>query len=265
MRQLFLIAIFLFTMVLPSIAQLQQGNFIISGDISYSQNSFPERVGGFPEKEKDLRLTPRIGYMLTDTWALGIQGGYQAYSEHYESIVQRYIQEVFTGQMDNNGNPVLHYFVNERFMRTFRENQLWSLGPYVQKFFPLSEKAFLNLSAHIAYLSGNNGTFGIRNSFLIPNCPNCMSVVSPAVTELTMREKYWTGGIDFGLNYFFTSRLALDLQVQLLQWRSGEYKALALDTHGIFMSSPQIHFNQVRAFNFLQNAGGLRVGLLVAL
>lgn len=108
--------------VLPmmALAQVQQGRSFLSGGIGFNANSPANPQPGGVKNFSHFDINAKYGFMIGDTWAIGI-------SPSYSTQMQKYT--------DNSKN------VSNDF----------AIGPFVRKYFPLGEKFYFHLDASYTY------------------------------------------------------------------------------------------------------------------
>jgi len=254
----------LFCIVNGAFAQFSKGDFIISAGVNYSQNTFPRPFYLSPDREVELNLKPRVGIMVSDKWAIGLQLGYQSYTRQSPDRIGLVPQHINVG-VNEGGEPQYVLAAIERNLSGAEANRLWSVGPFIQRFIALGEKTFLNFSANLEYQTGT-GTYTPEVGWTV--FPGYMSFSSTSimVPERDFDETNWKAGLQMGLSHFLTERLALELSANLLQWQ--QHRIEDSISHYYLRMPPSFQDNISRdqsALNLFSQAGGIMLSVLIVL
>jgi hypothetical protein len=164
--------IIILTMVLPvmAFAQVQQGRSFLSGGIGFNTNSPKSAQLGEPGRFTHFDINAKYGFMIGDTWAIGI-------SPSFSTQMQKYL-----GNSKNVSND-------------------FSIGPFIRKYFPLSNKFYFHLDASYSYetLGGYTQSSGGDKTKSPKSTSNVIAILP-------------------GASYFVTDRVALTATIGKLSY-----------------------------------------------
>jgi hypothetical protein len=254
----------LFCITSGAFAQFSQGDWIISGGFNYSQNTFPRTFYLSPEREVELNLKPRVGIMVSDKWALGLEFGYQSYTRKSPERISLTPQYINLG-INEEGEQLYTLIYTERNFSGAESNRMWSVGPFIQRFVPLGEKTFLNFSANLEYQTGTGTYIPEVGGMFFPGYMG-ISSSSIVVAKRDFDETNWKAGLQMGLSHFLTDWLALDLRAGLLQWQNNRVE----DSMSHFYQHNPVSFadnisRDQSSFNLFSQAGGIMLSVLVVI
>jgi hypothetical protein len=250
-----------FCIATGAFAQLSKGDWIISGGFNYSQNTFPRFFYLSPEREVELNLQPRVGLMVSDKWAIGLQLGFHSYTRQSQDRISLMPQYINLG-LNEDGEQQYALAMIERNLSGAESNQMWSVGPFVQRFVPLGKRTFLNFSANLEYQAGT-GTYTpeVGGVFF----PGYLSS-SIMIPKRDFDETNWKAGLQMGLSHFLTDWLALDLRASLLQWQHIQIEdSISHYYQGMPLSFEDIISRNQKSLNVFSQAGGIMLSVLVVL
>jgi hypothetical protein len=115
-----LIVILIVVLPLMAFSQVQQGRSFLSGGIGFNSNKPASSQPGEPNQFTHFDVNAKYGFLIGDTWAIGI-------SPSYSSQMQEY-----TNTSKNTSTD-------------------FGIGPFVRKYFPCSDKFYFHLDASYAY------------------------------------------------------------------------------------------------------------------
>ncbi|WP_291783772.1 hypothetical protein [Cecembia sp.] len=179
MKKIFttLIAIILGFANTPSLfAQLQKGNLMVGGSLNFNRSN-TEAFDFFSAASQDeirtFTLNPRVGYFISDTWVVGLEGRFSSFNSKVEVMPPSPSTSVL--EINDIG-----------------------AGAFARKFFPIQEKLAFFGQFSTAFLSSNQENSIDQNN-------------STLVFESNVRR--WDYQIGAGLAFFPTPWIAVELQV----------------------------------------------------
>ncbi|WP_276496408.1 outer membrane beta-barrel protein [Pontibacter litorisediminis] len=137
MKKLFFAAVFA-CLTSAALAQTSQGTVVASGSLGYQNNNHKNDADTQKSVNRSFTLAPSIGYMLRDGLEAGISVGYT--SSNDESKVYNVLPG---GSLE---------------LRSTSEttNRSLAIGPYLKKYFSVSEKIAFTGQAYLNYVSAEH-------------------------------------------------------------------------------------------------------------
>lgn len=129
MRKFTLALLPLFFLSLTAWAQLEKGNKVLGGSFNYSSVTDKSKAYGNVESTNVFQFNPSFGYFVKDNLVVGLGLG-------------------FYGSKSTEDNGIVVDYSNNSF----------GVGPYIQKFFPLSEKFSFFGRISTGYTKGKDET-----------------------------------------------------------------------------------------------------------
>ena len=162
-----LVVIIVVCLPLMTFAQVEKGRSFISGGIGFTSNTPDNPQPGSTKKLNRFDVSAMYGFMVGDTWAIGI-------SPMYQSQVQ-----TFTDDSKNHSNS-------------------FGIGPFVRKYFSLNDKFYFHLD--LAYgltqqkdftesTSGEKGPINKSSSNVFSLTPGASYFISDRVALQAMLGK----------------------------------------------------------------------------
>lgn len=207
----------LFFALLPLLVYSQEREsvfFELDGNFWEKSLSYPQFFA--PEKNRFGSSRLFIGFPLTEIWALGLLGSYQAYYQAQEN--GSYFRELFAPEPDENGNPI--YIGNTRVeLPAGLQNDLFGIGLFLKRKVRLGKKTSLAFNLYGIRESGKGQLeiFPDYSYFFWP-CPNCLSVApGPIIQE--MEEKNWKAGLDISFAWSLSDWMDVGIRANFLEFR----------------------------------------------
>jgi len=164
-----LIVIVVVCLPLVTLAQVQKGRSFLSGGIGFNTNSPDNPQPGSTKQFTRFNINAMYGFMIGDTWAIGVAPSYSTQTQ------------TFSDDTKNHSNT-------------------FGVGPFVRKYFALSEKFYFHLDASFNFTQQKDFT-----ESAVGNGPATKS--SSNVIALTP-----------GASYFITDRVALQAMLGKLSY-----------------------------------------------
>ncbi|WP_170866177.1 outer membrane beta-barrel protein [Pontibacter flavimaris] len=127
-------------------AQTSQGTIVVSGSLNYQNNTFKSDAVTHKTGNRSFTIAPSVGYMLRDGLEAGMSVGYTS------SIDETKVHSVLP-----DGSLQL-YSTSETSNRSF------AIGPYLKKYFSISEKIAFTGQAYVNYVSAEYESYSENTS-----------------------------------------------------------------------------------------------------
>jgi outer membrane immunogenic protein len=184
-------------MALPilAFAQVQKGRSFLSGSVGYSSTKPDNPPAGETKFFNRFAVDAKYGFMIGNTWAIGVAPSFSSQTQKYT----------------NGGKNV--------------SNDL-TVGPFVRKYFALSDKFFLHLDASYSY----EQITGYQESPLLPGGKQDSPKTTSNVAAITP-----------GASYFISDKVALTAMIGKLAY--SKYKNHVNDGSGFDVNFGVTSFN----------------------
>jgi hypothetical protein len=131
----------LVVLALPLIsqAQLTKGTWYTGGSASFNDQNVQGRIAGEMDNNTTFGLTPKVGYMVSDKWAVGLTMGYSGSHSTYAPVTQPYGAH---GQLST--------------LNVQSSSNIFSSGIFTRRFFPISDKFLFTLDGAVNFSRANS-------------------------------------------------------------------------------------------------------------
>ncbi len=195
--------VFAFLLLFPF--SLNAQNWMWTSEISPTSRMRNQYVLSEANSHFNLDWRNRFGKEIGNQLILGVQGNIRRYKN----------SESFIYSPSGSENYISGYDLS-------LSNTLWGVGPFITKKISLSEK-FILLTTLFASMEQGTGGYNVTwESFSCPVCVNSSTVVKfPSyIGYEKFREHNLISGLEVGISYSLTSRLALLANFNILQFEN---------------------------------------------
>jgi hypothetical protein len=169
MKRLLTVLVFCFPLI--TFAQIEKGNFLVSGNLMYQKNAYNEsfNYSSSPVEMIKVEIGPYLGYFVSPRVAIGV----------YSSYMRNQTKQVGLNQFSSVKSVL----------------EALSVGPFVRYYHPIGDKFYVFAQGDISY-----GKNQFTNYLADPSAQPQKSKVT--TTTIAIRP---------GISYFITKRLAVEV------------------------------------------------------